>query len=423
MRHAFKEYDDVLADSILGAGLKQSSAPTKHAVFGRSRAFVIDDEDVVCKTISSIISGEGFEVDSFPSAQLAFRALKHCSPEIIFLDVALEGSDAIDVLRKLAEQGYPGVVQLMSGVCQSLLEDACQIGKRYSLVMRPPIQKPFDVNAIRRAIIPTPLDKRLQKGTPASNPLATVDLREALKNKWLELWYQPKLELASHNFVGAEGLIRCRHPVHGLLDPVSFLPKASAGSLTSLTEHVVLTALRDWEQLATLGFNIRLAVNASIGSLINLNLPVLIRENRPKNDAWPGLILEVTESDVAKDVELAHEMATQLRIYGISLTIDDFGEGYSSFARLRKLPFAELKLDASFVKDCALDEKNAGICQAIIELAHNFGAVAVAEGLENLRDVAAVQKMGCDLGQGFLFARPMPNDLFIYLLNQRAKRR
>jgi EAL domain-containing protein (putative c-di-GMP-specific phosphodiesterase class I) len=163
-------------------------------------------------------------------------------------------------------------------------------------------------------------------------------------------------------------------------------------------------------------------VNASIGSLINLNLPVLIRENRPKNDAWPGLILEVTESDVAKDVELAHEMATQLRIYGISLTIDDFGEGYSSFARLRKLPFAELKLDASFVKDCALDEKNAGICQAIIELAHNFGAVAVAEGLENLRDVAAVQKMGCDLGQGFLFARPMPNDLFIYLLNQRAKR-
>jgi EAL domain-containing protein (putative c-di-GMP-specific phosphodiesterase class I) len=87
---------------------------------------------------------------------------------------------------------------------------------------------------------------------------------------------------------------------------------------------------------------------------------------------------------VARDVELVHEIATQLRIYGISLTIDDFGEGYSSFARLRELPFAELKLDASFVKDCAHDVKNAGICRAIIELAHNFGAVAVAEGLEIL---------------------------------------
>ena len=133
----------------------------------------------------------------------------------------------------------------------------------------------------------------------------------------------------------------------------------------------------------------------------------------PKDDAWPGLIIEVTEGEVASDVGLAHEIATQLNIYGIKLAIDDFGEGYSSFARLRDLPFAELKLDASFVQNCAEDTKNAAICRAVIELAHSFGAVAVAEGLETAADVQAIQRMGCDLGQGFLFARPMPSTLFI----------
>jgi EAL domain-containing protein (putative c-di-GMP-specific phosphodiesterase class I) len=104
----------------------------------------------------------------------------------------------------------------------------------------------------------------------------------------------------------------------------------------------------------------------------------------------------------------------------VALAIDDFGRGYSSLARLRELPFAELKLDASFVKDCAQDAKNAAICQAVIELAHSFGALAVAEGLETAADVQAVQRMGCDIGQGYVFARPMPNDLFTAVLRQRA---
>jgi EAL domain-containing protein (putative c-di-GMP-specific phosphodiesterase class I) len=132
------------------------------------------------------------------------------------------------------------------------------------------------------------------------------------------------------------------------------------------------------------------------------------------------LILEVTEGEVAQNVDLAHEIATQLQIYGIKLAIDDFGEGYSSFARLRELTFAELKLDASFVKNCSHDPANAGICQAVIKLAHNFGAVAVAEGLENPADILAVQQMGCDIGQGFAFARPMPSALFTTILQGRA---
>ena len=119
---------------------------------------------------------------------------------------------------------------------------------------------------------------------------------------------------------------------------------------------------------------------------------------------------------MVRDVALMHEIATQLRIYGITFAIDDFGEGFSSFARLREVPFVELKLDRSFVKDSGSDPRNAGICQTIINLAHNFGALAVAEGLENAADLQAVHRMGCDIGQGYFLARPMPKASFIALL-------
>src|SRR5205807_419972 len=129
------------------------------------------------------------------------------------------------------------------------------------------------------------------------------------------------------------------------------------------------TALHDWGQISSVGNPLRMAINTSVGALARLQLPALVRQNRPKDEKWPGLILEVTESEVIKDVDMVHEIATQLRIYGITLAIDDFGEGYSSFARLRELPFGELKLDRSFVDGCAEDASNAGICQAVIDLA------------------------------------------------------
>jgi EAL domain-containing protein (putative c-di-GMP-specific phosphodiesterase class I) len=205
-----------------------------------------------------------------------------------------------------------------------------------------------------------------------------------------------------------------------VLAPATFLPGASEESLVALTEHVVLAALRDWQELADAGVSLRLAVNASVGSLTSLNIAALIRENRPRREGWPGLILEVPEGEVVKDVALFHEIATQLRIYGITLAIDDFGEGFSSFARLRELPFGELKLDRGFVDGCAQDPRNTGICRAVIELAHHFGVAAVAEGLEEAADVHAIRDMGCDIGQGYVFARPMPKSDLISLLRERA---
>jgi len=374
-------------------------------------AFVVDDEDGICTLIMTTLAKMGVEAEKFHTAGAAVEALDRRLPAIIFLDVALKHSDAVDVIRGLGEKRYGGIVQLMSGSNVDLLEDVRRVGARHGLKMQPPLTKPFRTEAIRQIVTSAHLGGR---------PRASVNLDEAIANDWLELWYQPKIDLRHKTFAGAEGLIRCRHPVHGILSPDSFLPGASEGSHSKLTEHVIVTALRDWDELAQCGVHLHTAVNSTIGALANLHLPALIREHRPKSDKWPGLILEVTESEVVKDVALMHEISTQLRIYGVTFAIDDFGEGFSSFARLRELPFAELKLDRSFVKDCATDKRNAGICETIINLAHHFGALAVAEGLENTADLQAVHRMGCDIGQGFVLSRPMPKINLIALLRQRA---
>ena len=148
----------------------------------------------------------------------------------------------------------------------------------------------------------------------------------------------------------------------------------------------------------------------------------LVAEYRPQSAAWPGLIVEVTEDQIVRDIALAKDIAAQLRGSGISIAIDDFGAGYSSFSSLRNLPFAELKIDRSFVRNCATDATNAAICQTAIDLAHRFGSAAVAEGVESQADLQALMVMGCDFGQGALIAPPMPKERFLDLLRQRMNR-
>ena len=117
---------------------------------------------------------------------------------------------------------------------------------------------------------------------------------------------------------------------------------------------------------------------------------------------------------------LANDITKKLEHLEVRLAVDDFGRGYSSLARLKELPFAELKLDRAFVTDCGTDKVNAPLCKTVIDLAHNFGSIAVAVGIEKASDALALVSMGCDYGQGFLLGQPMPEERFIALLRQRA---
>ncbi len=249
-----------------------------------------------------------------------------------------------------------------------------------------------------------------------------IAVDEALQNNWLEIWYQPKIDLKRKCLAGAEALARIRHPQEGMLWPSSFLPGVDEDSLSRLAEHALLTTLRNWSVFDDAGFNLQLAINVPASTLSKLPVAQLVSENRPAATHWPGLILEISEDQVVREIEVAKQIAPELKAAGVTIAIDDFGAGYSSFSSLRALPFAELKVDSSFVKNCATDANNAAICQTAIDLAHRFGSMAVVEGVESMADLQALVVMGCDFGQGVLVAPPMPRERFLELLRQRVSR-
>jgi EAL domain-containing protein (putative c-di-GMP-specific phosphodiesterase class I) len=170
-----------------------------------------------------------------------------------------------------------------------------------------------------------------------------------------------------------------------------------------------------------MGISFRLAVNVSMSALVKLPVKSIVREYRREGDHWPGLILDVTEDQIASDLPACRDFTTDVRSCGIQLAIDDFGRGFLPLARMNEVPFAELKLDRSFVTDCATEKRYAAVCKTIIDLAHNFEATAVAVGVEKPADAHSLFRMGCDLGQGYLFAQPMAHDRFLTLLKQRAE--
>lgn len=264
------------------------------------------------------------------------------------------------------------------------------------------------------------LSRMFGQPEPAEPADGKITLADVLARGWFELFYQPKIELRSMHLYGVEALVRARHPQRGVLPPGLFLPGASEADMLALTERVIVTALHDWRDFASNGLVLKIAVNVPVSALIRLPINDMVREHRPAGENWPGLILEVTEDEIVRDIKLANDAADRLNDSGCTLALDDFGAGYSSIARLRQLPFSELKIDRAYVMNCDADRINAGLCEVFVELAKRFGLKTVAEGIESVRESHKLQALGCDVGQGYLFAKPMSKAQLIGAARQRG---
>jgi EAL domain-containing protein (putative c-di-GMP-specific phosphodiesterase class I) len=263
--------------------------------------------------------------------------------------------------------------------------------------------------------------RNLFKGKRKPEPVddGKVTLAGVLTRGWFELFYQPKIDLHSMHMVGAEALVRARHPTRGVLPPGVFLPGASEADMLALTERVIITALHDWEVFAENGMSLKLSVNVPVSAFLKLPIADIVRAERPRADNWPGLIMEVTEDEIIHDLKIANDVAAALRSFNCTLALDDFGAGYSSLARLRQLPFSELKIDRSYVTNCHIDRVNAGLCETIVELSRRFALKTVAEGIETIHESHKLQGIGCDIGQGYLFAKPMATTDLIAIMRRR----
>lgn len=241
------------------------------------------------------------------------------------------------------------------------------------------------------------------------------DLRAALVHGEFELHYQPQLRLADDTLTGMETLVRWRHPRRGLVPPDQFIPIAEeTGLIVPLGEWILRTACRQAAQWRERGMPaLRLAVNLSARQFNDQQLPVLIHCILVENRLPPELLeLELTETLLMEDVQAANSILHKLKGLGITLSLDDFGTGYSSLAQLKRYPLDILKIDRSFVMDISAGRGGESIIRTIIELAHNLGMTAIAEGVETLEQEAFLREHGCDAIQGYLLGRPMPAEQF-----------
>jgi len=245
-----------------------------------------------------------------------------------------------------------------------------------------------------------------------SERLAVVgELRRALVDGELVLHYQPKLDLADGTVADVEALIRWEHPSAGLLYPDRFLPLAEqTGLIDPLTDWVIASALRQlvaWDDAGVA--ELSMAVNVSARNLSHaLFAERVLGALATSGVAARRLVLEITETALFTDVERARTVLRRLSDAGITISLDDFGQGQTSLGYLSRLPLHELKIDRAFVTDLVRDDAHAAIVRSVVELAHNLGFVVVAEGVEDDETLGVLRAMGCDAAQGYGLSRPMP---------------
>jgi EAL domain-containing protein (putative c-di-GMP-specific phosphodiesterase class I) len=241
-------------------------------------------------------------------------------------------------------------------------------------------------------------------------------IEEGLTADEFELFYQPKVSMNDGRVVGAEALLRWHHPQRGLLMPSEFLPIIENSQLEiTLGDWVVATALAQLELWRQQGLELEVSINLSAPYLQTQHF---IEDLTSRLSLFPALAsrqlqIEILETAALADIGSVSQIIEACNGLGVSFALDDFGTGYSSLAYLRKLPADALKIDQTFVRDMLDDTGDHAIVQGIIALAQTFKRITVAEGVETCEHFQALREMGCDVGQGYGIARPMPADGFI----------
>ena len=245
------------------------------------------------------------------------------------------------------------------------------------------------------------------------------DLRHAIDNNELVLFYQPQVESKTGKIVGAETLIRWRHPEHGLVSPAKFIPIAEeTGVINTIGEWVIRTACAQAKQWLTAGLPpVRLAVNLSARQFRSTDLVSVVERALSESELPVELLeLEVTEGTIMTDIDRTIGTLEVLSGLGIRLAVDDFGTGYSSLAYLAQFPIHVLKVDQSFVRDITTNPDVASIVAAIVGLAHSLNLEVIAEGVEDAEQLAFLRSLDCEEIQGYLYSKPLPADDFEKLI-------
>lgn len=372
------------------------------------QVYIVEDDTGMTAVVRRVCVDLGLTPRAFATVHDFLDQAEPPESAIVLLDLWLPDGNGIDIIRSLAARRCSAAIYLMSGQDDRLLGTVQRLGRSYGLDIRGILRKPFPLAELQDAIqshVP-------RSAGPAGRGTLTEQMHVAIIGGELRLHYQPKIDLITRRIVGCEALIRWEKPGEGLILPGAFLPAAEeAGLMGAITRWVLGEALCQVARWRAEGLDLPVSVNVPADMLGEMHLPALIEDLLREHDL-PGsaVTLEVTEAAVMKDLLTAIDVLARLRLMGVSLSIDDFGTGHASIVKLRQLPFNEMKIDRSFIRDIDADRDARTLVGAMIDMGHSFGMTTVGEGTETAADVARLEELGCVMAQGFYFGRPMPAD-------------
>jgi EAL domain-containing protein (putative c-di-GMP-specific phosphodiesterase class I) len=378
------------------------------------KVLVVDDHAFIRRSLGVMLHGLG--LDDIHEAENGEQALALMQRyrgqfDVVFCDLMMPGRDGIETLRDLVENAREAAVVLMSGEDERVLGAAGDLAASHGLRVLGTLAKPITADQVRDLLTHA---ARPEMRMPARAPIdiSVDDLKRGLAAGEIVALYQPKVGLNDQAFVGVEALARWRHPTLGLVPPDAFIPLAEAhGLMATLTDRMLRQAIEQCGAWQAQALRLAVSVNFSGEDFVRLDLPeALLAQARTAGIEPAQLMLEVTESRVAKDPTALLDITARLRLKGFGLSIDDFGTGFSSMAQLRRLPFTELKIDRQFVGGALASSTARSILESSVDLARKLKLKVVVEGVETRAEWDLMAALGCDLAQGYFIGRPMPGD-------------
>ncbi len=347
----------------------------------------------------------GFIIEVFSTADNFLDSVAKAKPVGVLINHVMAETDAVEIIRKLSNQQYHGKVCIVSELTdQKLMTTTFRLGSSYGLDMVLPLQMPLDKEAFAN---------RLDTWWKSNYTVTVNDVKHAISNGEMKLHYQPKVHIGVTEGRGhideVEALARWIHPERGIISPGVFIPLVEQhGLIGSFTDAIIAEALTQMNHWKAAGDELTVGINLSLLSLCDLSLPdKLAADCGNAGIETNKLVLEITETAAMGSSLDVPDILTRLRIKGFELAMDDFGTGYSSLVQLYRLPFSELKIDQSFLKDCDSDDEAKIIIQSIQDLATNLDLSTCAEGVETAATMDFCRNIGCDKIQGYFISKPV----------------
>lgn len=385
-------------------------------------ALIIDDEELVGLTIKRMLLRSDIDAHWTPNADDFVEHLSEKTPTIAFVDLSMPNVDGVSLITRISQVSPDVPIALISGKGMRLLNAAKRSAEEHGLLVKAVLEKPFHAKEVVATVIncfdhdsvqKELMERRRSKDKGPQWLLSAEQVGQAIKNRDIIPYFQPKIDCRNERLTGVEVLARWKTQSDRIIPPFEFIPVVEDAGL--VTEMTLSLASQTFEWLVQLGQeDLSVALNMSAKSLTDERfLKAMVNLADEAGIAKDRITLELTETSAQNMSTSTLDLLTRFSLHGFKLSMDDFGTGYSSVAALTRMPFDELKIDRQFVDDMLKNESSRAVVELVKELGHRLEMQVVAEGVETREVLLALRDLECDVVQGFLFGPPVSGAEFV----------